>query len=120
MLRLLFIFFVMWSQVALSDGSIDISEPNEVAALTELQEKLDTISLAVMLCIESGKDHSDCLCESEELILDFNKAVYQLFVTYPNLAGLDLVQFKTPDGDVISQSLSGLEKQSKTEPVCSQ
>ncbi len=119
MLKLLFVPLLIWTQAAWSDASVDISEPSEVAALTELQEKVDGISSAVMFCINSGKEHADCLCESKALILDFNSAVERLFTTFPRLAGLDMVSFKKANGAVISQSLSGLEKQSKTALVCS-
>lgn len=104
--------------VAWSDEGIDITEPLKVAALSDLQERIDSISAAVTKCTSSGKDHGDCLCENEEPILDFNRAVDELFETYADLKTADIVRFRTSDGMVVSQSLSGIKNQAQMKLTC--
>lgn len=104
--------------VAWSDEGIDITEPPKVAALSDLQERIDSISAAVTDCTSSGKDHGDCLCENEEPILDFNRAVEELFETYSDLKTADIVRFRTSDGMVVSQSLSGIKNQAQMKLNC--
>ena len=104
--------------VAWSDEGIDITEPLKVAALSDLQERIDSISAAVTECTSSGKDHGDCLCENEEPILDFNRAVEELFETYSDLKAADIVRFRTSDGMVVSQSLSGIKNQAQMKLKC--
>lgn len=68
--------------------------------------------------MDSGKSHTDCLCENESQIAEFNKAVEQLVASYPNLETLDLVTFRTTDGELVSQSLVGIKRQAETELTC--
>ncbi len=116
--RLVIFFLATLAQFAWSDDGVDITGPSEVTALTGIQEKIDIISTVVTDCVNSGKDHGDCLCENEALILSFNQAVKQLFVTFPHLKTLDIVRFKTSTGEVVSQSLAGIEKQSEMKLTC--
>jgi hypothetical protein len=48
-------FLAAFAHNAVSDDGVDITHPNEVAALTELQATLDTVSTAVSNCMGSGK-----------------------------------------------------------------
>ena len=63
--RLVIFFLATLAQFAWSDDGFDITEPNEVTALTGIQEKIDIISAVVTDCVNSGKDHRDCLCGDE-------------------------------------------------------
>lgn len=72
--RLFIIFLLSFINIAWSDDGIDITDPNIVSALLEVQEKIDSISSSVMKCMDSGKDHNTCMCDNEALILDFNTA----------------------------------------------
>ena len=119
MRRAAIFFLALLGSVAWSDDGVDITEPQKVAALTELQEKIDSISAAVTECTRSGKDHSECLCENEKLILDFNRAVEELFETFPDLRTMDIVRFRMSNGLSVSQSLSGIKNQARTNLSCS-
>lgn len=51
---------------AWSDDGVDITEPMKVSALTDLQEKIDSISAGVGGCMKAGKTHGDCMCENKK------------------------------------------------------
>ena len=97
---------------------MDITEPQKVAALTGIQEKIDSISTAVGKCMNAGKSHGDCMCENEKLILNFNGAMEKLFETYPDLKAVDIVNFKMKNGLAVSQSLSGIKNQAQRKLSC--
>ena len=116
--RLILFLVLVLPGIVWAEGSFDITDPDQVAALSELQEKLDAISALVTPCVASGKDHRACMCESESLIIDFNEAVNTLFETYPALRTLDLVSFRRGDGMTASQSLSGIRNQAAMDLAC--
>ena len=118
MFRATILFLTLVGSVAWSDDGVDITEPSRVAALTELQEILDSVSVAVTDCVGSGKEHGQCLCENEKSVLIFNKAVADLFETYPDLRSVDIVSFRLSNGSSVSQSLSGIRKQAQTPLNC--
>jgi hypothetical protein len=103
----------LFASAAWAGGSVEITDPRKVAALTALQEKIDSISAEVTECTGAGTEHGDCLCESEALILDFNGAVRKLFEIYPDLDAMDLVSFRMPDGMTVTQSLTGIRNQAR-------
>ena len=103
--------------VSASD-TVDIADPDQVTALTEIQTAIETIGTSVTACMGSGKEHETCLCESEEQILEFNDSVNKLFVAYPAFDGLDVVRFKLSDGTWISHSLTSIKAQSSMALTC--
>lgn len=104
--------------VALSDDVIDVTDADKVAALTDIQDQVDSISAAVGECIAAGREHSVCLCESEDLILSFNNSVEQLQDNYPDLKTVDMVTFTMPSGLSVSQSLAGIRRQAQAKYSC--
>ena len=118
MRRTTIFLLALLASVAWSDEGIDVTEPHKVAALSDLQEKIDSISTAVTECISSGKVHGDCLCENEEFILTFNRTVEEFFETYSDLKTADIVRFRMSDGMVVSQSLSGIKNQAQMKLDC--
>jgi hypothetical protein len=58
------------------------------------------------------------MCIHKELIIHFNTSVKNLFSNNPSLEKLDLVNFKSPDGTWVSQSLKSIKKQASAEPSC--
>jgi len=101
-----------------ASDEVDVTEPQKVAALTGVQEKIDPISAAIGDCMNSGKDHGDCMCENEELILNFNGTVGKLFETYPELNSAEMVSFKMPSGRAVSQSMPGIKNQAQMKLSC--
>jgi hypothetical protein len=118
MRRFTIFLLVLVTVVARSDEGVDITAPQQIAALTDIQEQIDLISAEVADCISSGKDHGDCFCENEKLVLNFNRAVAEFFATYPDLETVDIVRFAMADGLAVSQSLSGIENQARSERGC--
>jgi len=74
-----------------ADEGVDITNPIQVLALVAIQERLDSVSDAVMGCMDSGGEHKACLCEHKELIVQFNTSVKNLFLNHPDLEEFDLV-----------------------------
>jgi len=118
MQRLVMLVLLCVTSPAWSGDGIDVTNPEQVASLLNIQDKLDSVSTAVMACIDSGKAHAVCLCESEATIIDFNGSVMALFDTHPTLKDQDLVSFKGPDDSWISQSLAGIKQQAAMALSC--
>ena len=107
-----------FSNVVWSDEGVDISDPAQVTELHKVQDKLDSVSTAIMSCMDTGEEHKTCLCKNEELIVQFNSIVEKLFSNQPELDALDIVSFKATDGTWVSQSLVGIKKQASKELLC--
>ena len=118
MKKLLMILLTVIMTFVWADEGVDITNPVQVAELHRVQEKLDMVSNAIMGCMDSGEEHAACLCQHKELIIRFNSSVKTLFLDHPELGELDLVRFKSPDGNYVGQSLEGLRKQANVEPSC--
>lgn len=117
-LLLTILLLALLASFAWSDDGVDITEPRKVAALTGLQEKIDSVSAGVGDCLKAGKAHSVCMCANEEIILNFNRTVKELFETYPDLKAVDLVRFKMPNGLSVAQNLSGIKNQARMKLSC--
>ena len=80
---------------------------------------MDNVSSEIMSCIDSGKEHSVCMCQSKAIIVQFNNSVKALIEKNKDIEKLDLVRFKSTDGTWVTQSLKGLLKQaSAVAPSC--
>jgi hypothetical protein len=108
----------LFTNFAWSGGPADITNPQKIAALTDISEKLGIVSTAVTNCMSAGKDHNNCMCENEKSILNFNEAVEKIFKTFPDLNAMDIVNFKSPKGEYHGVSLSGLKRQARTKLSC--
>ena len=116
--KLLIIFLLLISHVIWADDGVEITDPDQVSALLEVQEKIDSLSSSVMNCMDSGKVHKACMCDNEALINEFNTTANKLFELHPELEKLDIVRLKTKDGTSLAQSLSGIKTQANTAPDC--
>ena len=101
-----------------ADEGVDIKDLQQISALNQVQIRLDSVSTAVMSCMDAGKEHPVCLCQNQKLIIRFNTSVNELFINHPELKQLDIVRFKSTDGIWVSQSLKGIKRQAETNPSC--
>ncbi|MBT5498545.1 MAG: hypothetical protein HOK54_22640 [Alphaproteobacteria bacterium] len=116
---LVFSYVLLTTNMSFATGEWLIEDPGSVTQLISIQQSLDNVSSSIMLCIDSGKDHSSCLCEGKEAITQFNTRVNTLLSENQNLAEHDLVRFKSNDGFWVTQSIQGLLKQASTgTPEC--
>ena len=113
------IFLLIVTSFVRADEGIDITDSSQIALLNNLQEELDSVTEAVMACINDGEVHKDCLCKHKDLILKFNASVQALFSSQPDFEKLDLVRFKSPDGMSVTQSLKSIRMQADMELPCS-
>ncbi|WP_421868842.1 hypothetical protein [Motiliproteus sp.] len=114
------ITLLVLSSFAFSNEELLIENPDQVAQLSNVQANLDVVSTAVMACIESGNGHSDCLCQNQKAIIQFNTSVETLFQKHPELKKHDLVRFMSTDGEWVTQSLQGISQQAGAgQPSCS-
>ena len=120
MKQLLIILLAVITNSIWADEGVDITNPVQVSELHNLQEKLDSVSNAIVGCMGSGEEHNDCICKHKELIIQFNRSVNNLFLNHPDLGELDLVRFKSPSGNYVAQSLEGIRKQANIEPSCTE
>ena len=118
MKRLLIILLAVMINFVWADEGVDITNPVQISELHNLQEKLDSVSNAIMGCMDSGEEHNVCICKHKEIIIQFNASANKLFLNHPELGELDLVRFKSPDGNYVGQSLEGIRKQANVEPSC--
>lgn len=110
----------MVPSLIVSGETLEIKDPKTMFSLVEVQEEIDFISSAVMGCKDTGREHSDCMCENKAMLSHFTETVNELFVKCPNLNGQDLVTFKAPDGVQVTQSLEGIRKQAEMKLVCTE
>ena len=119
MKRFTFMCILMFAGVSVANESSVIDDPHVAMQLNAVQSKLDEVSSSVMNCIESGAEHTVCLCENQQIIGVFNKSVNTLFEKNDELKSLDLVRFKSADGVWVTQSLQGILKQASAgKPLC--
>ena len=52
-----------------ADAGVDITDPNHIAALNQIQNNLDSVSTAMMGCLNAGVKHPVCLCKFKNLII---------------------------------------------------
>jgi len=116
--QLLIIFLSTLTTIVWADEGVDIDDPVQVSELNNIQGKLDSVSTAIMGCMDSGKEHKECICKHRGLIIEFNTNVKILFSNYPSFENLDIVRFKSPNGTWVSQSLKGIRAQASVEPTC--
>lgn len=86
-----------------------------VAELNAIQMSLDNVSTSVMACIESGGEHTNCLCQNKDVITQFNDSVHSFFERNDHMKNADLVRFKADDGSGVTQSLQGILKQAHSD-----
>lgn len=106
--------------LVVSAEPLDVKNPDIMFSLVEVQEEIDYISSVVMGCVDSGREHSDCMCSNKAMFSRFTQKVGKLFVKHPILEGHDLVAFKDPDGVQVTQSLMGIRKQAEMQLDCSE
>jgi hypothetical protein len=115
LLYLLVISFVLSSP---SFANIEINNQEIVDDLIVIQNEIDTISSAIMSCMDSGKQHKECMCDNKEKLVNFAKTAQALFDEHPELKGLDLIHYRNQDGTINNQSLLGIKKQASMELSC--
>jgi hypothetical protein len=99
-------------------GNLEIRDPAVVADLAEVQNEIEAISSAVMSCIDSGREHQECMCDNRGKFVHFSRTVATLFADHPQLEGRDLVHFKGKDGTLVNQSLEGIKRQAGMKLSC--
>lgn len=115
---------VLLSVPAFAEGTVtfgnnlDITDPKMVADLAELDAIISSISIEVMACIDSGKEHKPCMCENRELFAEFSEVVNKFFKKYPQLDGQDLVNFKNNEGALANLSLETAKRQAEMKLSC--
>jgi len=116
---LLFAYLITASSFIFAGEEVLIEAPALVAQLNRIQMNLDEASSAVMTCLESGKNHSVCMCESKKIIIKFNDSIKSLIEKNKDLGNFDLIRFKSTEVSWVTQSLKGLLKQASAgSPSC--
>ena len=110
MKKMVFIYILTFSGFVSANEEVLIENSKQVAQLNTIQSHLDKVSSAVMSCIDLGKEHSVCLCQNKEIIIQFNTNVKKLIEENKELQKYDLVRFKSTDGTWVTQSLHGKGK----------
>ena len=117
-MKYLVLLLIAMASPAWAEGAIDVADPVLVSELNRLQDQVDTVSTAIMGCMETGREHQACMCEHRGKITQFNATVHGLMSRHPTLATLDLVQFRAADGVSVAQSLNAIRAQAASEPSC--
>jgi hypothetical protein len=98
--------------------NLDVTDPEMVAGLVELDGIIGALSAGVMGCMDSGKKHKLCMCENRDLFARFSGAADSFFKKYPQLDGQDLVNFKNPEGVLVNLSLETAKRQADMKLSC--
>lgn len=88
-------------------ANVEIKDQETVDDLIIIQNEIDSISSAIMSCMDSGKQHKECMCDNEAKFVNFAKTVQALFEEHPELEGRDLIHYRNQDGTINNQSLFG-------------
>ena len=75
----LILAFLLFSTSVFADGNLDITDPKMVAELVKLDTIISSISKGVMGCMDSGKEHKQCMCENRALFAQFSEAANKFF-----------------------------------------
>lgn len=108
---MILVSILLFSNIVIANEEQLIEDPKMVVELNTIQMSLDNVSTAVMACIESGGEHTSCLCQNKDVITDFNDDVHSFFERNDHMYNTDLVRFKVDDGNWVTQSLQGILKQ---------
>jgi hypothetical protein len=120
MKRLLLICLLATAGVVSASEELLIENTEMVTQLNIIQSSLDKVSTEVMSCMDSGNEHSVCMCQNKAIITQFNDGVKVFIENNKNLESHDLVRFKSPDGTWITLSIKGLLRQANAgTPSCS-
>ncbi len=109
---------IVFSNVSLAAGNLEITDPAKVYQLMEIQNQIDAVSSAVMSCMDTGREHGECMCRNKHMFIAFSKAVSSFFKEYPDLKEQDLIHFRTPSGGIVNQSLGGIRRQADLDIEC--
>ena len=99
-------------------ATLDIKNGEMIVYLEELDEIMGTISSAVMGCMDAGKTHQKCMCESKSHFMDFKNAANAFFEKYPQLEEHDLINYKNSESVLVNMSLEGIKKQASMKIDC--
>lgn len=103
---------------SMSLANVEINDQAIVDDLTVVQNEIDSLSAAIMSCMDTGKQHQECMCDNEEKLVQFSKTVQVLFEKHPELTKHDLIHYRAQDGAINNQSLVGIKKQANMELSC--
>ncbi len=87
MKQLLIILLAVITPFVWADEGVDITNPVQVSELLDLHEKLDSVSNAIMGCMDSGEEHAACICKHKELIIQFNNSVNRIIFESSRFGG---------------------------------
>ncbi len=119
MKKLFLVYLIALSNLLWADEETLIEDPTLVSQLNLIQINLDKVSSTIMNCMDTGKEHPACMCQSRDIIIQFNNSVNLLIQNNKAIENLDLVRFKSTDGIWVTQSLNGLLTQANAEePSC--
>jgi len=105
---------LLFTNIAIANQEQLIEDPKVVAELNTIQTSLDNVSTSVMSCIESGGEHTNCLCQNKDIITQFNDNVHSFFERNDHMKHADLVRFRVDDGNWVTQSLQSILKQASS------
>lgn len=63
----------------------DVDDPGTLTYLRGVHEALGTASRAISACANDGCDRRECICEHQDLVLEFHAAVKVLLTEHPKL-----------------------------------
>ena len=96
----------------------EVQDHEMMLALSEIQEEVDFISSAVMGCVDTGREHKDCMCTNKAMFMHFSESVTTLFAGFPELEKYDLVTFRDQKGVQVTQSMQGMKRQAVMDLDC--
>jgi len=96
MRKLAIIFSIILSPVILAQD-LYLSNEAELQVALAMNKALKVVSKSVTACIQSGKEHSVCLCNNRNEITNFNRIVKSAFHKYPYWLKVRTLNFSVAD-----------------------
>ena len=100
-------------------GPTEINDPDTLEYLHKVHNTLGIVSQAVTACADNGADPKDCMCEHEDLILEFQAAVTALLKAHPEISNFATVNYRDTNGGTIAQNIPALIRRAEISPNCS-
>jgi hypothetical protein len=76
---------------------LHLSNATEIQAALEMNKSLKRVAKKVTSCIQSGKEHLECMCSNHNEIVKFNDLVKSTFHKYPLWVNVRTLNFPTSD-----------------------
>ena len=98
---------------------IQLSNKVEIEDILKLHKKMKKVSKSVTSCVDSGNEHSACVCKNIIVINELKVAVNSIFIKYPSWLSARTLNFNLSNNENVVINPSALNTHLSKEIPCS-